>query len=342
MKILLFCLLLLPFLASNNFAPSLVIDKSVRFVYLVSKDRSYNPDYAKAIENAAIDVQAWYKKQLNGFTFKINSPVVEVAYSDKNASYFYGKDKPHANFFVVLDEVNRLLKARQNDPNYIWVIYSDAPDHSGRGGGGVCIMPENDLIGLVGKSTKYPDIKRWYGGLGHEIGHAFGLSHPSDTKKHEDAIMWTGMYFKYPDKCYLTPEDKVILNKSPFFFDDKNISISGEQIPLLEFVYPRGYFTRFQNSKTKEITWVENTDENNSFSFTELKSNTNFYHLKATNRNIEIRIPFEGGQSQMSINGGQTWRIFQSMKKNPAKRGGNAIRFDILEKKQEKPIEPTE
>jgi hypothetical protein len=342
MKIVLFCLLLLPFLASNKFAPASPTDKSVRFVYLVSKDRSYNPAYAKAIEEAAIDVQAWYKKQMNGFTFKINSPVVEVAYSDKNAAYFYGKDKPHANFFVVLEEVNRLLKARQNDPNYIWVIYSDAPDHSGRGGGGVCIMPENDLIGLIGKSTRYPDIKRWYGGLGYELGHAFGLPHPSDTKKHEDAIMWAGMYFKYPDKCYLTPEDKVMLNKSPFFFDDKNTPISGEDTPLATYSYPRGYFTRFQNSKTREITWVENTDENNSFPFKEIKIDANFYYLKATNRNIDIRIPLQGGQGQISINGGQSWRNFQPLKKTPAQRGLNPIRFGTSPQKQTEVIEPTE
>jgi hypothetical protein len=350
MKKLLFCLFFLCFLAPNSFAQP--VDKSVRFVYLVSKDRRYNPDYVKAIEDAAIDVQAWYKKQLNGFTFKINSPVVEVAYSDKDAAYFYGIGKPHSNFFVVLEEVNRLLQARQNDPKYIWVIYSDAPDHSGRGGGGVCIMPENDLIGLIGKSTKYPDIKRWYGGLGHEIGHAFGLPHPNDTKKDEDAIMWTGMYFKYPDKCYLTPEDKAILHKSPFFFDKNNVSISpistndvstnDDLKPLVEYVYLRGYFTRLQNTQTKEITWVEETDEGNSFRFAELKTNAKFYHLKSVNRNIEIRIPFEGGQSQMSINGGQTWRNFQLMEKIPAQDEGDSMRFGSHKKNQPKVIEPIE
>jgi hypothetical protein len=349
MKNLLIFLFFLPLFIPNSFAQSL--NKSVRFVYFVSKDRSYNPEYAKAIEVAAIDVQAWYKKQMNGFTFKINSPVVEVAYSDKDAAYFYGIGKPHSNFFVVLEEVNRLLKARQNDPNYIWVIYSDAPDHSGRGGGGVCIMPENDLIGLIGKSTKYPDIKRWYGGLGHEIGHAFGLPHPSDTKKYEDAIMWTGMYFKYPDKCYLTPEDKVILNKSPFFFDENNVPISkvstddvstnDELKPLVDYVYISGYFSRLQNPQTKEITWVEETDEGNSFRFTELKTNANFYHLKSINRNIEIRIPFEGGQSHISINGGQTWRNFQLMEKVPIQDEGDSMRFGAL-KKPQVPVEPTE
>ena len=52
--------------------------------------------------------------------------------------------------------------------------------------------------------------------MGHELGHAFGLPHPSDTKKHADAIMWAG-YRKYPERAYLTDDDKKILMRSGFF-----------------------------------------------------------------------------------------------------------------------------
>ena len=103
-KTLLFCFVLLIAIQSINAqkkAPVQVkkplIDKSVRFVYLISKDRKHNPAYEKAIAMAAKDIQGWYKKQLNGFTFKLNEPIVEIAYSEKNADYFYsnpnGEDK---------------------------------------------------------------------------------------------------------------------------------------------------------------------------------------------------------------------------------------------------------
>ena len=98
------------------------------------------------------------------------------------------------------------------------MIYSDGPGNKGRGGNGVTVLPEDDLLGLVGQHPTQKDVKRWIAGLGHELGHAFGLAHPQDTQKHADAIMWMGIYGKYPDQTYLTDEDKGILMKSPFFF----------------------------------------------------------------------------------------------------------------------------
>lgn len=295
-------------------------DKSVRFIYLVSKDRKLNIEYQKAIEMAAKDIQGWYKKQMNGATFKLNNPIVEVAYSDKDALFFYsnphGKNKDNWGYNNTFDECSRLLGAKHFDANYIWVIYSDGPGNSGRGGSGVCIMPEDDLLGLVGKHPKQPEINRWIAGLGHEGGHAFGLPHPADVEKDADAIMWMGIYGgKYPDICYLTPEDKEILKKSPFFFDEKGAPIAGSLTPLLTFTYPKGSFTRAKNTKTNLITWTENTQDKSTFQFTEIKETGEYYYIKAVGRNIQIRLPVRGGQSYLSTDEGTTWGNFQLMKK---------------------------
>jgi hypothetical protein len=88
-----------------------------------------------------------------------------------------------------------------------------------RGTSGVTCLPEDDLLGLVGKHPTQKNPARWVGGLGHELGHAFGLPHPADTVRDADAIMWAGFYGKYPDKAYLTESDKKILLQSPFFFE---------------------------------------------------------------------------------------------------------------------------
>lgn len=293
-------------------------EKSVRFVYLVSKDRKLNMAYKAGIEMAAKDIQNWYSKQLDGVTFKLNSPIVEVVYSDKKASYFYshpnGDNKRAWGYKNTFEECQRLIGVKHFDPNYIWVIYSDGPGNAGMGGSGVCIMPEDDLLGLIGKHPTQPDINRWIAGLGHEAGHAFGLAHPKDTQKDADAIMWTGIYGgKYPDVCYLTPEDKAILLESPFFFDAQGQPIIGKLSEKIRFGYAQGEFIRYQNSKTNAITWIENTQGGSTFHFTELRKDTDFYYLRAKGRNIDIRIPCKGGDSQLSTNQGNTWGFFQKM-----------------------------
>jgi hypothetical protein len=55
---------------------------------LVSSDREVENDYLSGIEKAAISVQNFYRKELNGLTFKLNQPVVEVLRCNKIANYF--------------------------------------------------------------------------------------------------------------------------------------------------------------------------------------------------------------------------------------------------------------
>lgn len=194
---------------------------TVRVIYLVSADRQVDEKYKSAIAAAMVDIRDWYKKQLGGATFKLHSPVVEVAKSKEKAEWFKTNvNGPHADDYHynnALAEVSRLLGAKHNDPSHIWVIYSDAPGDKGRGTSHVCMMPENDLLGLTGKHPTQPRKQRWVGGLGHELGHALTLPHPADTTKDADALMWAGFYTEYPDgKAYLTDADKAILMASPF------------------------------------------------------------------------------------------------------------------------------
>lgn len=295
------------------------VPKSVRFVYLVSSDRVENPAYTEAIQMAALSIQAWYKKQLCT-TFLLNNPVVEIAHSDKKATWFYsnpnGDDRDNWGYNNTFDEVHRLLNAQFNDPDFIWVIYSDGPGNKGRGGSGVCIMPEDDLLGLTGQHPEQKEINRWIAGLGHEVGHAFGLNHPADTQKDADALMWTGIYGKYPDKCYLTTEDKDILNQSPFFFDDQGNPNAGKLKMIQQYAYMGGYFTRYKNLKTKEMVWKETkTDHSEYYDFKETDQLAGFYYLKSVNREISIKIPYQGGESYLSVDGGQNWNFFQVIEK---------------------------
>lgn len=195
--------------------------KTVRVVYLVSKDREERADFKEALDHAIRDVRDWYASQLGGMTFRLHEPVVEVLRSDKDAAWFTtnaaGNNRDDWGHNNSLAETKRLLGARNYHSDHVWVVYSDGPGDKGRGGAGFTYLPENDLLGLIGKSEQFPRKERWIGGLAHELGHAFGLPHPEDTKKHYDAIMWAGFYEKYPKGAYFTDEDKKTLLASPFF-----------------------------------------------------------------------------------------------------------------------------
>ncbi len=191
----------------------------VRFVYLVSADREVKPEYLRAIEKAARGIRDWYAGQLGGATFHLHDPVVEVLHSDKKAAWFTtnpsGRHRDNWGFNNTLSELKRLCGARPGPNGCAWVVYSDGPGNKGRAVRNYAYLPEDDLLGLVGKHPTQPNPRRWEGGLGHELGHALGLPHPADTEKHARAIMWAGFYGHYPDGCYLTERDKRLLLANP-------------------------------------------------------------------------------------------------------------------------------
>ena len=301
--------------------PSVVatrVDRSVRFVYLVSNNRNENPAYKAGIEMAALSIQAWYFKQL-GATFLVNSPVVEVVHSDQKAAWFYdnpnGENPDDWGYNNTFDEAHHLVGGVKNDPHYIWVIYSDGPGNKGRGGSGVCIMPEDDLLGLTGKHAEQKDISRWVAGLGHELGHAFGLNHPADIVKDADAIMWTGIYGKYPDHCYLTGDDMEILLRSPFFFDGQGNPILGTFEVAEVYNYNEGKFTKTMNNANGDIVWWETkADASATYDFIETDHDDRYYFLASVNRHLWIRIPIGGGDAGLSMDAGKNWSFFKAVK----------------------------
>jgi hypothetical protein len=285
--------------------------RRVRVIYLVSHDRVENVEYTAAIEHAIRDLQNWYGKQLDGATFRLSDPVVEVVKSDRPANWFYGNpngdNKDDWGYNNALSEAQRLCGAKHNDPKFVWAIYSDGPGNKGRGGSGVTCLPEDDLLGLVGKHPTQKDKLRWIAGLGHELGHAFGLQHPSDTKKHADAIMWAGIYGKYPDQTYLTDDDKRILMRSPFFYrkDDSPVFAHGKVIA--RYTYQGGAFE--QHAGKDPITWTESkTGGDASYTFEESGRDAKHIFLYDSSREVTIRLPITGGHSFLSTDREKTWQ----------------------------------
>lgn len=213
----------------------------VRMIYLVPSDREPQPDYVAAIERGIRSVQIFYRNQLgNGMTFHLHTPVVEVYKTSHPASYYATSIWSRA-----LEDGFKVTHGRFDDPHNRWVFYIDAdPDchNGGTFGGtqGVALLPKNDLRGLSGVKavhicpndgfSDHDNLCRWIGGLGHELGHAFGLPHPAACDKQipgapcpAQALMWTG-YTTYPG-TFLLPEDKRSLGASGFF---SVVSLPGE------------------------------------------------------------------------------------------------------------------
>lgn len=291
--------------------------RTVRVIYLVSSDRTENSEYKAAIENAIRDLQKWYGRQMENATFRLHNPVVEVVESNRQASWFYknpnGSNADNWGFNNTLDEAKNLVGAKHDDPDFIWLIYSDGPGNKGRGGNGVACLPEDDLLGLVGKHPEQKDKSRWIAGLGHELGHAFGLPHPADTEKHADALMWTGIYGgKYPNTAYLTDDDKKLLRRSPFFYRENNEPLFQLGKVVTRYAYPGGAFE--QHEGTEPIHWTESKANGaESYVFEETRRDAEFIYLRDDSRDFTIRLPIKGGDSALSVNREKTWRPLYSV-----------------------------
>ncbi len=194
--------------------------------------RTVNSDYETAVTDALLDLQNWYSDQLDGSTFALFDPIVAPLLLPHSAAYYATNPNGPVELWFwlnVLSDAFALTGAQFDDPNHAWVFYIDADFTCGQIIGGtsaVALLGANDLRGLTGGGNvpacpgEAPDLggpNRWIGGLGHELGHAFGLPHPANCPGPncpEDALMWLG-FRNYPN-TFLLPEDKATLQASRF------------------------------------------------------------------------------------------------------------------------------
>jgi hypothetical protein len=200
-------------------------------VYLAPADRPARDDSRAAIADAARQLQTWWAGQLGGPTFRLAADPVEVCSSTRPASWF----SVHP-WQQVTSELAACVPWRYDDPQYRWVVYADVspacgdPDRIAETTRGVTILGEQELLGISGVLTTTDPCGRtdteprgrWIGGLGHELGHALGLSHPPGCDDglpgcDVDSLMWTG-YVTWPD-AHLGPAEQAALVGNPFVGD---------------------------------------------------------------------------------------------------------------------------
>ncbi len=269
-------LLLVLFISTYSQAQNPIDEKKmyVRSVYLVSKDKLPNPEFTGAINSTLKNIQNWYRLQLDGYTFNLHPEGVRVIKADVDSTYFSttpnGNDKDAWGILNCEKISKRIFGGRFLDPNSIWVVYSDSTDWGGQGGSGFTCMPGGDLLGLIGKNHTNLNIERWIGGAAHEIGHAFGLTHPTNNVQTNKALMAFGWHSDYPENTFLSKEEKDQLAKSPFFYKD-GVSILGK---VLEKLYvPEGWFELRENGHWYEFKYNNSI----SFVFSKVSENSNAF-----------------------------------------------------------------
>jgi len=202
---------------------------SVRIVYLVPSDREPRKDYTRAIRNACGHIQRWYWEQLGRQrTFRLHTLFPEIVRMRHPERWYATNPRPGKQtewyWENLLGEAFELTGAHFNDPRHRWIFYVDAEHDPGQSVGaadGVAVLPEHDLVGLIGNVMPghLKGAPRWVGGLGHELGHALGLPHPPACEKDRNlpeckCLMYLG-YVHYP-ATWLLPEEKAHLMDSPF------------------------------------------------------------------------------------------------------------------------------
>lgn len=202
----------------------------VRVLYVRPSDRPYNSAYSDAITNAVTTVQSWYRDQLGGTSFSLAASQPQACVLPQPSSYY-----TTGSWDKVFSDVQPCAPVTYASATTTWLLYVDVldtpctdPGRLGAGTLGLTMLPRADLEGLIGH-TAYDacggaytaPVGRWIGGLGHELGHAFGLPHPPgcDTGQptcDSGALMWSG-YGAFPS-TYLRDSDKNTLRTSPFFY----------------------------------------------------------------------------------------------------------------------------
>ena len=130
---------------------------SVRVMYVAPADREFRADYSAGIARAIVDVQSWYRNQLDGLTFSIYSVVPEWCQLPREHDYYSHGDA----WEKVLRDVQSCAPVRGDTSRFSWALYVDVyeacgePHELGRGGAGLTMVARWDLEGLVNPGKYY-------------------------------------------------------------------------------------------------------------------------------------------------------------------------------------------
>jgi hypothetical protein len=187
--------------------------KTVRVFWLRPSDVPFDQKYPDGIGKVLVEAQKFYKQEL-GKTFTLNNPIVEVVVGDHVKSWYEntanGGDKYWWSVTNMQQELQKKFGLKGQDSR--WMIVGEvSAEGDGAGGGGSpgwVILCQHDADGAAGVTGM---INRWYGGMVHELGHAFGLPDASS----DDGTPMSGALYSYPN-CHFNASQKSSIMSGPY------------------------------------------------------------------------------------------------------------------------------
>lgn len=185
-------------------------EKTVRVFWLRPSDVPFDQKYPDGIGKVMVEAQRYYQEEL-GKTFKLNDPIVETVVGDQKQTWYEntpnGGDKYWWSVTNMQSELAKKFMLR--NPDNRWLIVGEiSAEGDGAGGGaspGWVILPQHDADGAAGKGG---NMNRWYGGMVHELGHAFGLPDSAST----DGTPMSASFYEYPNTHFSAAQKQSILN----------------------------------------------------------------------------------------------------------------------------------
>lgn len=177
---------------------------TVRVFWLIPSDVAYDQKIYDGMVNVMREAQRYYQQEL-GKTFTLNNPVVEVVAGDHPANWYETNQigGPNNSHWWTTQNMQAELMRKYNlsapDPRWKIVGYISAVGNGG-GGSNWVILPKHDADGAGGYGGA---MGRWYGGMVHELGHAFGLPDSTAT----DGTPMSASFYDYPN-CHFSAAQK--------------------------------------------------------------------------------------------------------------------------------------
>jgi len=187
--------------------------RTVRVFWLKPTNVAYEQAYPDGIADVMRESQRFYKQQL-GKTFTLNNPVVEVVNGQHDTNWYINNNCPidGDRYACVIFNMQAELQQRfgLNTPDSRWLMVAEvSAEEVGKSGGGGqpgwVLLSGHDADGAAGKTEPMP---RWYGGMVHELGHAFGLPDASST----DGTCMSASFYGYPNCTFNQTQKNGILN----------------------------------------------------------------------------------------------------------------------------------